>query len=217
LRVLMVVESSAGGTGRHVLDLCQGMLDRGCDVHLIYSTGRIDRSFLQRLAGMKQLPRAALPMRTGVHPSDLTALAATRRYLQEFGPFDVIHGHSSKGGALARLAAVGTGVPAFYTLHGLIMMDPGLAHWKRLFYGTIEHALRELAAHLGVAGKVIWLGERDSHSVLAGFDVFAISSRKEGLPYVILEAMSAALPVVATETSGVEILVKTGTNGVVVP
>src|SRR5690606_9386236 len=41
LRVLMVVESSAGGTGRHVLDLCQGLIERGCEVHLLYSEGRI--------------------------------------------------------------------------------------------------------------------------------------------------------------------------------
>ena len=34
LRVLMVVESSAGGTGRHVLDLADGMTARGCEVHV---------------------------------------------------------------------------------------------------------------------------------------------------------------------------------------
>ena len=33
----MVVESCGGGTGRHVLDLSEGLLERGCDVHLIYS------------------------------------------------------------------------------------------------------------------------------------------------------------------------------------
>jgi glycosyltransferase involved in cell wall biosynthesis len=318
-RVLMVVESAAGGTGRHVLDLCVGLLARGGDVHLIYSTGRVDRAFLRRLAGLTDLPRMALPMRTGPHPADLTAVRAIRRYASEHGPFDVIHGHSSKGGALARLAAIGTDARAFYTLHGLIMMDPGLAHWKRLFYlgvelilslrtsrviavspeearaavrvglgrsrvvtvpngvgpgalaprgearrlmgvpddavvigfvgrlveqkapdvllrafaqaagaeprarlalvgsGPLEQSLRDLADRLGITRNVVWLGERDARGVLAGFDVFAIASRKEGLPYVVLEAMSAGLPVVATASSGIEILVRTGTNGIVVP
>lgn len=317
-RVLMVVESSAGGTGRHVLDLSAGLAGRGCDVHLIYSTGRADRFFLDRLAGLGTVRATALPMRTSIHPGDLAVTLAVRRYLRRHGPFDAVHGHSSKGGAVARLAALGTGVPAFYTLHGFIIMDPGLARLKRLAYLAIECALsrltarviavspeegraasrlglgrsrvvvvpngigpvaltpraearaalgvsagetvigfvgrlvaqkapevllrafaatarvapgarlavvgsgplgprlRGLAEELGVGCRVLWLGERDARGVLAAFDVFALSSRKEGLPYVVLEAMSAGLPIVATATAGVEILVETGVNGTVV-
>src|SRR3954454_22193203 len=140
-RVLMVVESSSGGTGRHVLDLCDGLIARGCEVHLIYSTGRIDALFIERLSGLPRLRRTALRMRTGIHPSDFAVARAVRRYARDHGPFDAIHGHSSKGGAIARLAALGTGVPAFYTLHGLIMMDSGLAAWKRAFYLSIELGL----------------------------------------------------------------------------
>lgn len=320
LRVLMVVESSAGGTGRHVLDLCDGLMARGCEVHLVYSTGRIDALFIERLNGLPRLRRTALRMRTGMHPSDFSVVRAVRRYLRDHGPFDAIHGHSSKGGAIARLAALGTGVPAFYTLHGLIMMDPGLAAWKRAFYlsieiglslgtsrivavspeeqraavrlglgrsrvalvpngigptqlapreqarraidapddavvigfvgrlveqkapevlvrgfaaaatarapkahlaivgaGPLDGSLRDLAASLGVADRIHWLGERDARGVLAGFDAFALSSRKEGLPYVVLEAMAAGLPVVATASAGVEILVEPGVSGEVVP
>src|SRR5438046_4896025 len=80
-------------------------------------------------------------MRTAPHPSDVGVFRAARRYLKAHGPFDAVHGHSSKGGAIARLAALGTGVGAFYTLHGLIMMDPGLAAWKRAFYLSIEIGL----------------------------------------------------------------------------
>src|SRR5205085_502612 len=64
---------------------------------------------------------------------------------------------------------------------------------------------------------ILWLGERDARTVMTAFDVFVISSCKEGLPYVVLEAMSAGLPVVATDTAGVESLVERGVNGVVVP
>ena len=107
LRILMVVESSAGGTGRHVLDLCEGLIARGCEVHLIHSTRRIDQLFRDRVATIKGLHRQGQPLRTCPHPADLTATLAIRHYLQTLGPFDVIHGHSSKGGALARLAALG--------------------------------------------------------------------------------------------------------------
>ena len=50
-----------------------------------------------------------------------------------------------------------------------------------------------------------------------GRHLFALASRKEGLPYVILEAMAAGLPVVATTASGIEILTEPGVNGIVAP
>lgn len=318
LRVLLVVESSGAGTGRHVCDLAEGLIVRGHDVHLIYSTGRADKMFLKRVAGMTGLRHQAMMIRTIPHPADFLVVRAIRRYMRRFGPFDLVHGHSSKGGALARLCAFGSGAKAFYTLHGLIAMDRGLSQLKRRFYqaievglslitsriiavspeeqrasigfglgrsrvilvpngigpldlaprdearrvlkvshqemvigfvgrlveqkapdlllnafaktlqtapharlamvgaGPLDQASRDLAARLGVADKVIWLGERDARGVLAGFDLFALSSRKEGLPYVVLEAMAAGLPVVATSSAGVEILVKPGVNGAVV-
>jgi glycosyltransferase involved in cell wall biosynthesis len=77
--------------------------------------------------------------------------------------------------------------------------------------------MQALAAELRIGNRVLWLGERDARGVIAAFDVFAISSRKEGLPYVVLEAMSAGLPVVATSSAGVEILVEPGVNGFVIP
>ena len=140
-RVLMVVESSSGGTGRHVLDLSEGLTQRGCDVHVLYSTGRADRFFLDRAKSLPGVRCVPLPMRTSIHPGDFAAVLAARRYVKEFGPFDAIHGHSSKGGAVARLAALGTSSAAFYTLHGFIIMDPLLALWKRAFYLGVELVL----------------------------------------------------------------------------
>src|SRR5690606_16473240 len=140
-RVMLIVESSSGGTGRHVLDLAEGLLQRGCEVHLAWSTRRVDAMFRTRLATLPQLHQLPLPIRTAPHPGDMGIVWKLRRHLRRHGPFDILHGHSSKGGALARLAALGTSARAVYTLHGLIMMDPGLGRAKKLIYSAVEGVL----------------------------------------------------------------------------
>ncbi len=53
-------------------------------------------------------------------------------------------------------------------------------------------------------------------SYLKAFDVFAMSSVKEGLPYILLEAMAAELPIVITEAGGMPELIKNHENGLMV-
>ena len=83
--------------------------------------------------------------------------------------------------------------------------------------GPLEGELRTLADRLGVADRILWLGERDGKMILPAFDLLALPSRKEGLPYVVLEALAAGLPVLGTASAGVEILVRHGHNGLIVP
>ena len=69
-----------------------------------------------------------------------------------------------------------------------------------------------------LAGHVELLGaRRDVPELLASADVFALSSRSEGLPISVLEAMAARLPVVATDVGGMSELVVDGETGFLVP
>jgi glycosyltransferase involved in cell wall biosynthesis len=64
--------------------------------------------------------------------------------------------------------------------------------------------LQGLAAELGVSERVHFLGHRDDGpDVIAGCDVFVLGSRTEGMANVMLEAMAAGVPVIATDVSGV--------------
>ncbi|HET7232671.1 MAG TPA: glycosyltransferase [Longimicrobium sp.] len=64
--------------------------------------------------------------------------------------------------------------------------------------------LQALAGELGVADRVHFLGHRDDGpDVIAGCDVFVLGSRNEGMANVMLEAMAAGVPVIATDVSGV--------------
>ena len=65
---------------------------------------------------------------------------------------------------------------------------------------------------------MILAGERaDVLDVLPAFDVFALPSRYEGLPTVIVEAMICGVPVVATAVNSVPDLVVPGETGLLVP
>ena len=71
---------------------------------------------------------------------------------------------------------------------------------------------------LGLGDAVELAGERhDVRELLAEADIFVLSTRSEGLPLSILEAMSAGLPVVASGVGGVPELVVDGETGLLVP
>jgi glycosyltransferase involved in cell wall biosynthesis len=78
-------------------------------------------------------------------------------------------------------------------------------------------ALRERAAARGVAGSVLFPGSfNDPWDLLRAADVFALASEIEGLPLVVLEAMSQGVPVVATDVGGMPEAVIDGVTGLLI-
>jgi len=84
--------------------------------------------------------------------------------------------------------------------------------------GPDRPAVKAELDRLGLGDAVELAGERhDVPELLAAADIFVLSSRSEGLPLSILEAMSAGRPVVATRVGGVPELVVDGETGLLVP
>lgn len=79
-----------------------------------------------------------------------------------------------------------------------------------------EADLQSLAAQLGIANCIRWLGHRDDvANLLCAADGFVLSSAWEGMPLVVGEAMAMEKPVVSTDVGGVRELM--GDTGVIVP
>src|SRR5262249_1677032 len=70
--------------------------------------------------------------------------------------------------------------------------------------GVEQRALQGRAADLGVSDRIRWHGVvPDAEQVYTAFDALVLSSRTEGTPVVLFEAIAAEVPVVATAVGGV--------------
>ena len=80
--------------------------------------------------------------------------------------------------------------------------------------GPLEHALRALSAALGLDDAVLLLGPRDDvPDLLSRAGCVLVTSAYEGCSLVILEAMAAAVPVVAVRIGGIEEVLEDGVTG----
>jgi len=83
--------------------------------------------------------------------------------------------------------------------------------------GPQRAELEDLVARLGLTESVRFLGWRDDAVELLGaLDIFCMSSRWEGCPMVLLEAMAMGRPVVATDIGGVREIVVNAETGLLV-
>ena len=84
--------------------------------------------------------------------------------------------------------------------------------------GPLLGATRRLAEQLGIADRIEFSGYlEDPAEALAEAQVFALSTRSEGFPRSVLEAMRAGLPVAASDAGGVREAVEHGVSGLLAP
>jgi glycosyltransferase involved in cell wall biosynthesis len=105
--------------------------------------------------------------------------------------------------------------PALF-LRAAVLVHARLPHARFIVIGDgpLRAELEALAARLCISHVVTFAGEcADMPARYAGIDLMLLTSWHEGTPLAVLEAMSCALPVVATEVGGVPELVVSGTTG----
>jgi glycosyltransferase involved in cell wall biosynthesis len=84
--------------------------------------------------------------------------------------------------------------------------------------GPLREELLNLVEHLGISERVRFLGYRtDSRALMGLMDLLVVPSLTEGSPLIVLEAMAAGVPVVASAVGGIPDQVRHGREGILVP
>jgi glycosyltransferase involved in cell wall biosynthesis len=118
--VLHVLEALEGGTARHVVDVV-GHVEQ-VEHHVAVPSTRVggvtDREAIQRLRDAGATVHIVEMRRSPATVANARAAVALRRLVSDLG-IDLVHGHSSIGGALARIVAAATRRPCVYTPNGV--------------------------------------------------------------------------------------------------
>ena len=164
MRVLQVMESTIGGTRRHIVDVTRGLLREGVETHLVASAER-EPAFREDLSALEAEGArvTTLPMVREVSPlTDYGHYRLLKRILRDVRP-DIIHTHSSKAGVLGRRASLATGVgkrvhtPHTFAFLFSAMFSPG----KRALYRRIE-------SHLGArTDRMVAVSESEAETIRA--------------------------------------------------
>jgi glycosyltransferase involved in cell wall biosynthesis len=156
-----VLEAIEGGTSRHVIDVVAHAT--ATDHTVVVPPRRVGGETDERCVPSLRAAGADVELlamhRTPWSRANAPALWRLRRLIRAVAP-DVVHGHSSIGGLLARLAATGTGIPTVYTPNGITSVRAGRLVERSLAGRTdrfvaVSHSEADLARTLRLAADVV--------------------------------------------------------------
>jgi glycosyltransferase involved in cell wall biosynthesis len=81
--------------------------------------------------------------------------------------------------------------------------------------GECADAVEEQLARSGHAGRFIWLRRSRAQDVMPAFDAIMMTSRYEGLSYVLLESLASGVPIVTTAVAGAQDVIGSSACGVI--
>jgi glycosyltransferase involved in cell wall biosynthesis len=156
-KIVHVSETLATGVLSIIATLMAEQVKAGHDVTLIGSSQRADTPADWR----SRLPAAAhvidLPMPQQIGWGDMHCAWALRQQLRAIRP-DAIHLHSSKAGAIGRLASLGLPGQVIYQPHGFAFLRADVSGFKQVAFGVIEGLLALLPGKIVACSQ----GEADA-------------------------------------------------------
>lgn len=136
-KILFIVEAMGGGVFTYIVDLANELVNE-YDMYIAYSvrkqTPENYRDYFDKrikLIEVENFERSINPIK------DIRAFFEIKKIAKRVNP-DFIHLHSSKAGALGRIAFNGKNVPLFYTPHGYSFLMQNHSVVKRMIYKFVE-------------------------------------------------------------------------------
>ena len=84
--------------------------------------------------------------------------------------------------------------------------------------GPCKAEVERLSRILDISESVLFLGtQNEMHRYYGLFDIYCLTSRYEGLPLTLLEAMASGVPTIGTDVLGIRDLIRHDENGILVP
>jgi glycosyltransferase involved in cell wall biosynthesis len=164
MKTLQVFEPGCDGVFRHVERLCAHLNEAGASTDLLYSSVRGSAGLHAFVSDQKQRGAETHDLQIGPSPVARDIFAMSRLIsLCQKNEYDAIHAHSSKAGALVRLASPFLKTRRiFYTPHAYYGMgsQPSIA---TAFYNTIESALSRIGETINVSHDEARFAQNNLH------------------------------------------------------
>ncbi|MEN8163394.1 MAG: glycosyltransferase family 4 protein [Acidobacteriota bacterium] len=192
-RLLVAAERWVAPWTDHFIAVSQANVDQGKDLGLLGDNISLIRSGID-LSPFKDSPDPAPARRQLAIPEGAPVVTQIGNLKPQKAPLDFV-----------RVAAiVASSCPE---VHFVIAGD-----------GPLREQVKDLADELGIADRFHLPGWwRDVPGLLGATDVALLTSRHEGLPRAVVEALAAGVPVVATAVDGTPEVVRDGVNGMLAP
>ncbi|MEI8339801.1 MAG: glycosyltransferase family 4 protein [bacterium] len=190
-------------------------------ISLQFALNEIDKTIFvsqntaEQAFAMKLLkPEQAQVIHNGLSPIDFESRASARKIIKDLLPELEIHKNTLWLGTIAELHKnKGLG----HAIHAISLLNNPNLKYFIIGGGELEQGLRKEIMELELTNKVYLLGKiANAATLLPAFDVFLLPSITESLPYVILEAGTAGLPVVASNVGGIPEIIESGVTGLLV-
>lgn len=136
-KILYIVEAMGGGVFTYIVDLANQLVNE-YDMYIAYAVRKqTPKNYKEYFDKRIHLIKVSNFERAISVTKDLKAFLEIKKIAKDINP-DIIHLHSSKAGALGRLAFNGNKIPVFYTPHGYSFLMEDCNPMKRAIYKIVE-------------------------------------------------------------------------------